>query len=202
MLYLLIMNRFYTPENMRPDYAQGRNASAVGNTASELLTNQLSNWLSQITKDFDIGVKYRPGDEISSQELEVALSTQLLNDRILINGNLGVGQHQSQTNNIVGDFEVQVKINKKGNLRIKGFTRANKDLDMEYGPYTNGAGIFFTDEFNTIGELFRKMIHWFVSDDKKKENKNKSPKNTTTSWPHENLHESMLLNMFYRKILV
>ena len=200
LLYLLIMNRFYTPENMRPDYAQGRNASAVGNTASELLTNQLSNWLSQITKDFDIGVKYRPGDEISSQELEVALSTQLLNDRILINGNLGVGQHQSQASNIVGDFEVQVKINKKGNLRVKGFTRANKDLDMEYGPYTNGAGIFFTDEFNTIGDLFRKMIQWFVPDKKKKETTNSDKRKTTTKWAHPNSHQSMLLNMFYPEI--
>ncbi|MBP7462845.1 MAG: translocation/assembly module TamB [Bacteroidales bacterium] len=200
LLYLLIMNRFFTPENMRTDYAQQRSgSSAVGNTASELLSNQLSNWLSQISKDFDIGVKYRPGDEISSQELEVALSTQLLNDRILLNGNLGVGQHQSQTSDIVGDVEVQVKINKKGNLRVKGFTRANNDINMEYGPYTNGFGIFFTDDFNTVGELFRKMFRWFIPDKEKDNNKTSKDKKTKTVWPHETPSETMLLNSFFLK---
>lgn len=185
LLYLLIMNRFYTPENMRTDYAQTRGGGAVGNTASELLSNQLSNWLSQISKDFDIGVKYRPGDEISSQELEVALSTQLLNDRILINGNLGVGQHQSQTSNIVGDVEVQLKINKKGNLRVKGFTRANNEIDMDYGPYTSGAGLFYTNDFNTIGELFRKIFG--IKKKQKKEPDTKSSRRKTDKiiWPHQ-----------------
>ena len=61
-------------------------------TTTEMLSNQLSNWLSQISNDFDIGFVYRPGykQDINPQEVEVALSTQLLNDKVVINGNFDV----------------------------------------------------------------------------------------------------------------
>jgi hypothetical protein len=156
MLYLLILNRFNSPADMRADNTSTTNAFGV--TSSELLSNQLSNWLSQISKDFDIGFKYRPGTEVSGQELELALSTQLLNDRVLINGNVGYGENMtSATSNIVGDVEVQFKVNPKGSFRIKGFTRANDELNQELGQYTSGMGIFYTEDFNTLGELFGKL---------------------------------------------
>ncbi|MCK7540550.1 MAG: translocation/assembly module TamB domain-containing protein [Marinilabiliales bacterium] len=61
-----------------------------------MLSNQLSNWLSQISNDFDIGFNYRPGNEITDQEVEVALSTQLLNNKVTLNGNVDVGGNQYQ----------------------------------------------------------------------------------------------------------
>jgi hypothetical protein len=159
VLTLLVLNRFYTPDDLQMG-TENRSSNIAGVTSFELLSNQLSNWLSQISDDFDIGVNYRPGDEITSQELEVALSTQILNDRVLINGNVGVGEHENTTSDIVGDVEVQVKVNKSGNLRVKGFTRANSQsqLDYDYGPYTQGVGLFYTESFNTIPEL---LIRYF-----------------------------------------
>ncbi len=158
LLYLLIMNRFYNPnQTAGMGNEMGSTTNAFGVTSSELLSNQVSNWLSQISKDFDIGFNYRPGTEMSGQELEVALSTQILNDRVLINGNVGYGEDKTNTNSLVGDFEVQLKVNKKGSFRLKGFTRANDDLEAEFGPYTNGVGIFYTEDFNTFGELITKF---------------------------------------------
>ena len=43
--------------------------------------------------------------EISSEQIEVALSTQIFNDRVSINGNVEYGKYnttQQNTNNIVG----------------------------------------------------------------------------------------------------
>ncbi|MDD4149539.1 MAG: translocation/assembly module TamB domain-containing protein [Bacteroidales bacterium] len=160
LLYLLIMNRFYNPnQSAGMGNEMGSTTNAFGVTSSELLSNQVSNWLSQISKDFDIGFNYRPGTEMSGKELEVALSTQILNDRVLINGNVGLGENRANTSNLVGDIEVQLKVNKKGSFRVKGFTRANDDLEAEFGPYTNGVGIFYTDDFNTFGELFTRFWH-------------------------------------------
>jgi len=160
VLTLLVLNRFYTPDDMQMAGADNRSSNLAGVTSFELLSNQLSNWLSQISDDFDIGVNYRPGDEITTQELEVALSTQILNDRVLINGNVGVGEHENTSSDIVGDVEVQVKINKSGNLRVKGFTRANSQsqLDFDHGPYTQGVGIFYTESFNTIRGLLKRYF--------------------------------------------
>lgn len=156
-LYLLVMNSFY-PD---PSFANTSNttttgASAMGVTTTEMLSNQLSNWLSQISNDFDIGFTYRPGNEISTQEVEVALSTQLLNDRVTINGNFDVaGQETSSTtNDITGDFDVEVKLTEK--VRFKVFNRSNDNILYETAPYTQGFGFFFRQEFNKFRDIFRR----------------------------------------------
>lgn len=172
LLYLLILNRFYSTSQSSDAAPQiGNTTNAFGVTSAELLSNQLSNWLSQISKDFDIGFNYRPGSDVSGKELEVALSTTFLNDRVLINGNVGIGENKSNTSNLIGDIEVQLKVNKSGNFRVKGFTRANDEMQAELGPYTNGVGLFYTEEFNTFGELFTKFWRGLSFYDKRKKKK-------------------------------
>ena len=122
IISLLVLSRFVTPESFRggQQNSDARSGNVVGLNSSELLSNQLSQWLSQISKDFDIGVNYRPGDELTHDEVELALSTQIFNDRVTLNGNVGVGGNQAtQSSNFVGDFEVDVKINKSGKLMVK-----------------------------------------------------------------------------------
>ncbi len=155
MLSLLVMGQFSTPDYLKGGEVTG-SSNAVGKNASELLSNQLSNWLSQVSDDFDIGVNYRPGDDISSDELEVALSTQLFNDRVAIDGNVGVGTYQNTSNSVVGNVNVDIKINKKGNLRVRGFNRVN-DSDVEYNAlYTQGVGLYYREDFDSFTELLSK----------------------------------------------
>ena len=159
-LSLLVMGRFLPNLNQKssnPNYL----ATGSGVNASELLSNQLSNWLSQISNDFDIGVNYRPGDQITSREMEFALSTQLLNDRLSINGNVDVTTNAAanSTNNIVGDFDVDYKLNKSGKLQIKAYNRANDNMIYENSPYTQGVGLLYKEEFNTFGELLKNYWH-------------------------------------------
>lgn len=154
---LLVLNRFLPTTTDQYNTALGY---GVGSTSSELLSNQLSNWLSQISSDFDIGVNYRPGDEISSQEVEVALTTQLFDDRVIIDGNVGVaGTHPTGTqraSNIIGDVNIEVKITPEGKFRIKAFNRSNTfDVLNANSPYTQGVGLFYRKEFDSLGELFR-----------------------------------------------
>ena len=141
------MNRFISPQG---GFSGGE---ALGTTGYELLSQQLSTWLSQISDDFDIGFHYRPGDQVSGQEIELALSTQILNDRVIIN--TGIGQEEvNNSNNIVGDASVEVKIDKKGKLRVKAFTRPRtNEIPENETPYISGIGIFFREEFNSFGSL-------------------------------------------------
>ena len=176
LLYVLVINQFYDP-NAEMLNQTGTTTNAVGVTTTQMLSNQLSNWLSKIVKDVDVGFKYTPGTEFSGQEIEVALSTQVFNDRLLINGNLGIGDKKFNNENLVGDVEVQWKLNKKGSLRIKGFSRKNTDLEAEYGPYTTGAGIFYTEEFDTFRELMRKI--WNDISFKQAREKRKAKKTNT-----------------------
>jgi len=157
-LSLLIINNFFYEEPDQSNFGlAGYGTGSASTTTTELLSNQLSHWLSQISDEWDVGVNYRPGDEISSDQVEVALSTQILNDRVSINGNLGYGGQTEQASNLVGDFNVDVKINKSGKLRVKAFNEANDKLMYEESPYTQGLGIFYREEFNTFSELYHRF---------------------------------------------
>lgn len=155
-LYLLVMNSFYPDPSLFSAVPQSstQGAAALGVTTTEMLSNQFSNWLSQISNDFDIGFNYRPGNEITPQELEVAMSTQLLNDKVVLNGNFDVGGKQSNTqaSNISGDFDIEFKITEK--LRFKVFNRSNNNLFYETAPYTQGFGIFLRRDFDRLKDLF------------------------------------------------
>jgi len=171
-LSLLVLNTFM-PEQSSENYLSSPASTAgLGTvTTSELLSNQLSHWLSQISDEWDIGVNYRPGDEISKDQVEVALSTQLLNDRVSVNGNVGYGgQTADQASNLVGDFNVDVKLNKSGKIRLKAFNESNDKLIYENAPYTQGVGIFYREEFNSFSELLRNFWHKFGKNKKDKTN--------------------------------
>lgn len=157
IISLLILNRFMPLQGSGSGTSRGY-ANAGLATTTEVLSNQLNYWLSQISNDFDIGFNYRPGDELTSDEVEVALSKQFFNNRMTlnVNGNYDVRQTNANANQLVGDVEVEYKINPSGKLRLKAFTRANDHLLYEYAPYTQGVGLFYREEFNSFGELFKK----------------------------------------------
>jgi hypothetical protein len=159
-LTLLVVNSFYNGGGIAGNNNSqlAGNAALVGRTSSEVLSNQMSNWLSQISKKVDIGINYRPGDQITAQEVAVALSTQLFNDRVRIETNVGVGggQANSQTqnaSNIVGDVNLEVKLTERTKLRV--FNKSNQVDNLVHNtPYTQGVGVFYKREFNSFGELF------------------------------------------------
>ncbi len=142
------------------------NASNISWSTSyyTILSNQLSGMLSKISKDFDIGVNYKPGDALTKQEFDVALSTQLFDDRLIINGNFGMtyDKQNKSANNIVGDVDIKYKITKDGRWMLKAYNHSNINSWYYYSnydkvsPYTQGVGIVYRKEFNSLADLFRK----------------------------------------------
>lgn len=159
VISLLLVNRFTALTTFQTTLTNS--TSTIGaTTASELLSNQLSSWMSQISNDFDIGFVYRPGDESSQQEVEIALSTNLFNDRVILNGNFGYSEDMRAQNNtpLTGDGSIEYKLNEKGNLRLRAFQKVNNDITYTQAPYTQGFGIFYTEEFDDFDELMQKMF--------------------------------------------
>lgn len=171
-LALLVINSFLPPSGAtNAGLAQQENSTGIGtgfsNTLSEMLSNQLSNWLSQWSKSFDIGFNYRPGSNssanntLSSDQVELAVSTQLFDDRVSVNGNVNTGT-RSNTSSIAGDFNVDVKLNKSGKLRFKFFTRSNDDLIATTAQtYTTGAGLVYREDFNNFNDLLHRIRYTF-----------------------------------------
>ncbi len=164
IISLVVLGQFYTPEFMRGTYEAATTSSyAIGSTASEVFSNQFSNWLSQISNDFDIGFNYRPGTQLTKDEIELALSKQMFNDRVTINGNIANNVNPTATNNsqIVGDFDLKVNLTDNGKIQLKAFNRSNNNLIYETAPYTQGIGLIFREEYNNLGELLNKLLSLF-----------------------------------------
>ena len=107
-----------------------------------------------------MGINYNPGNALTQEELELALSTSIFNDRVTLEGNVGVaGNNNSNTSqnasNIVGDFSVDVKASKDGKVRLKAFNRSNNNslINTLNAQYTQGIGVFYREEFNSFSEL-------------------------------------------------
>ena len=156
---LLILGSFMPPLGYSSGSATTIGTSAMAATTLEMFSNQFSNMLSQISKDFELGFLYRPGyDAINPQEVQLALSTQLLKNKVVLNGNFDVRGTSSVTNNtnqLAGDFDAELKLTEK--LRFKVFNRFN-DVYQGLSPYTQGVGIVFKEDFNKFSDLFRKKI--------------------------------------------
>jgi len=175
VISLLVLNRFVTPETYKSGVktVEYSNTNALGVNSSELLTNQLNHWLSQISKTVNLGVNYRPGDMISNEELELALNTQIFNDRVTINTNLGVANSsQTESSMLIGDFDVELKVNKSGKLRAKGFNRTNTNILKDTSPYTQGVGLFYREEFDSWNDVLKNYWNAIFSRKKEQETKN------------------------------
>lgn len=178
---LLILNRFLPPQggNNNDNIARSGFGST---TSSELLSNQLSNWLSQISDEFDVGFNYRPGDDITNDEVELALSTQILNDRVVLDGNVGYSEDRmTSSSNVVGEFSVEYKITEDGRFRAKAFNQANSNAYLgNQGRYTQGAGVYYQQDFDTFKELFKKFFAIFRKKNKKQNKKEEGEKENTS----------------------
>ena len=168
------------------------NASNVSLQSSyyNVIANQLSSMLSQISQNVDIGLNYKPGDDVSEQEFEVALSTQLFDDRLTIDGNFGMTYDRAQqsASNIVGDVDIGYKLTPDGQWVLKVFNHSNVNSWYNYSnydqtsPYTQGVGIAFQKDFTNIRELFS-------GKKKKKAKKEEEKKNITKQNGEEVINE-------------
>ena len=158
---LIVLNRFVQPPFQGGGASQPAGGMAAGTTTSELLSNQVSNWLSRISSDFDLGINYRPGDNITQDELEVAVSTQLFDERLLLSTNVGVqygAAAAASSNTLVGDFQVEYLLTNDGKLRLKAFSVSNdRNLNRaDQALTTQGAGLAYRREADRFLDLFRR----------------------------------------------
>lgn len=154
---LLLMNRFYGNGS---GIMGGSLADAGTKSLSELLSNQINNWLSKAVTDINIGLNYRQGASLTQEEIEVVLSKAFFNDKVIVESNVGVNTGQTvannkNTNQIIGDVNIEIKITK--DLKFKIFNKTNHYDILQYvSPYTQGLGILYRKEFNSLQELFQK----------------------------------------------
>lgn len=169
IVYLLVLGRFYTsPEYAGEDARFNNDLSYLTST----LSNQLSNILGGINDKIRVGTKFHQTyeGEDTNTEIEILLSSTLLNNRLIINGNFGYIDNmytQGQNNNapLVGDFDVEYKLTKNGDIRLRGFNRYNYRNYFSTAPeMTQGIGIMFRRDFNNLKDLLQRKKAFLIPD--------------------------------------
>ena len=155
---LLILNSFSN--------VQASTYFTGGTAYIDVITNQLTNWISQISQNFDVGIHYKPGDNLSNEQLQIAMKTQLFDNRLTIETNFGMinstRSAASNASNIVGEFDIYWKISKEGKLQLHAYNHSNSNNYLyEYSfdkmsPYTQGLGISYSHSFNKFRDIFKK----------------------------------------------
>jgi len=118
--------------------------------------------LSDGENKLQLGVNYQIGNrqqEISDRA-QVTLTTQI-NDRISINGNVGVPVGGLTQSYIVGNVEVEMRLNTDGTLTAHVFNRENDLNSNTIGQnigYTQGIGLSYRVDFDDFKELLQKLF--------------------------------------------
>lgn len=162
IIYLLVLNKFYTPEY----YASGTTSNEFTAVASSTLSAQLSSLLNSITDKVQIGTNIRAGQDwgIQDTEVEMLLSSQLLNNRLLLNGNFGYKNNATQKQVFIGEFDLEYKLTRNGDIRLKAYNHANDMYQyLKQSLTTQGVGIIFKKDFTKFSDLFqRRRPLWSV----------------------------------------
>ena len=170
ILYLLGIGKFYTE-----DARNNQNSNVMSSVLSSTLSGQLNNALSQVfeTNNWNIGTNLSTGDKgWTDMEVEGILSGQLLNNRLLINGNFGYRDNPMANTNFVGDFEAEWLITRSGDIRLKAYNETNDRYYTKTNLTTQGVGIMYKKDFNKWSDLFF-WNKWKLRNKRKQEEKSK-----------------------------
>lgn len=154
IIYLLALNRFYTPEYMG---AQGNN-NELASVASSTISSQLSNMLGQLSDNWSFSPYFRTDKgDFSDMEVDLALSSTLLNNRLLLNGNFGYRDRTTSSTTFVGDFDIEYLLNRRGTLRLKAYNHYNdQNYYLKSALTTQGIGIVYKHDFDRWFSFLRK----------------------------------------------
>ncbi len=173
ILYLLVFNRFYTPE-----YLQA-NTNNVGlnetySLLSSTVTGQINNWLSKMTDDFTIGFNMRADGKgaDASQEYETQFQYQP-NNRLLINGNFGYRYNDISNQPLFGNLDVEYILTPSGHWRAKAYTHTVDKYSLKEANTVQGVGFLFKYDFG--GQDKKKKEH----KRQKQDTTNVAPSDTT-----------------------
>lgn len=169
ILYLIALNRFYTPDYM----ASTTKGSELVSVASSTISSQLSSILGQLSDNWSIAPNVRSDKgDFSDVEVDVALSSHLLNNRLLLNGNLGYRDKSLNNNSFIGDFDIEYLLNSSGNIRLKAYNRYNdQNLYVKTALTTQGVGIVFKRDFDNIFSFLKGFKRKKKAKEEKKEEK-------------------------------
>lgn len=159
----LLFRTFVTPQIYSTNTGGVTAGSAAASTGSEMLSNRMSEFLNTYftaltgMRNLQMGLNYKAGTQTSNQAVDLTLSKQFLNNRVSVDGNIGLNNQTGSTNSVIGDVNIEYKVSNDGRYRLKAYYRSNDNTQVitNGGPNTQGIGFFYRREFDTFNELLK-----------------------------------------------
>ena len=159
---LIILRRFSPPDAFNT-------SGSLVNSVSELLSNQLANFVSQVDENLEIDVDLSTFDDEAYNTFQLRLSYTFLNGRLRVtrdgtfygsqNSTVAPNNTGNQVSAIAGDWTVDYLLTADGKLKIKMYNRTN------YNPILNqlgtgttvtaGVSLSHTQSFNAIKDIWK-----------------------------------------------
>ena len=157
---LIVLRRFSPEESFNT-------SGSIVNSVSELLSNQLSNWISQVDENLEIDVDLSTLDEEAYNTFQLRLSYTFMNGRLRVtrdgtfygNQNNGAINNNQSLSSIAGDWTVDYLLTADGKLKVKMYNRTNINPILNtlgsQNSVTTGVSISHTQSFNNLKDIWR-----------------------------------------------
>lgn len=151
VIYLLALNRFYTT-----DYNSSYSSNELSAMTTSVLSSSLGSLMGQFSENWNISPNLRSEQgDFTDLEVDLYLSSQLLNNRLIFNGNIGYRDSRYSSTNFIGDFDIEYLLNESGTLRLKGYNHFNdRNYSLRTALTTQGIGLIYKHDFNSWTNFF------------------------------------------------
>jgi hypothetical protein len=154
-VFSLIMLRRLSP----PDAFS--TSGSLYNSVSELLSNQLSYWLTQVDQNLEINIDLGSLDQEAFNTFQLRLSYSFLNGRLRVtrDGTFSNQYNQTQVANMLGDWTVDYLLTPDGKFKVKMYSRSNLNTVTNslgtQSAITTGISLLHTQSFSRIKDLLK-----------------------------------------------
>lgn len=151
---LIILRRFSPPDAFET-------SGSLYNSVSELLSNQLSYWLSQVDQNLEIDLDLGTLDQEAFNTFQLRLSYSFLGGRLRVtrDGSFGNQTNRNEAATIAGDWTVDYLLTPDGKFKVKMYSRSTiNQLQSTFNQttaITTGASFIYTQNFNEFKDLLR-----------------------------------------------
>ena len=188
MVFLLLTGKFYNP-SVTQNSATNYSTQLAASFATATISSQINYWLSQISSNVNLGLNYIDNSEteMDNRQFAVNISTNFLDNRLILNGNLGY-RTQYGNEDFIGDFDLEYKLIKSGRLRLKAYNKTNDRL-YSTALYTQGLGIMYREDFDTwenLGKYYKEVFRKKTPEEKEQEKKEEEEEKARKAQEREN----------------
>lgn len=156
-VFSLIILRQFSPEN------SFNTSGTFSSSVSELFSNQLSYWITQVDENLEIDVDLSGLDAEAFNTFQLRLSYSFFNGRLRVTRDGAFTDVENETNpmSVLGEWTVEYFLTKDGKFRAKVYNRTNYDWYDQNNPetrnttFSGGLSLLHVTSFDNLKELFR-----------------------------------------------